>query len=244
MCAALTTHPRVINIALALCAVRFPAFSKQKIDSDVRVLHNTALSEFFLFGARNVGALESSLRHVLDELRPTAYFDESDGIHLDVDSAYARYNLSVLSFQLHHYDRARQHAEELWTIVDALDDILAVRLALLLLELCMLTSKHSHGQAESIIAYIHAARPASALPPDLDSSSVSQAALTALTSLAQRVEAMPATFGFARGEFALIMSSYQTRLHVSTSSRSAAKKELKTGMQVSWPCDPSLCFRV
>lgn len=112
--------------------------------SDPKLRHNLALADFYASG----GLAPSKLLAALEGLKR----GEGEGELVAEDNSLATYNAAVLHFQQQRFGRARALLEGLFGNVEPLDEFLAFRVCLLLLELTLL--QRDVGLASQVLAYL------------------------------------------------------------------------------------------
>eukprot|EP00026_Physarum_polycephalum_P002861 Phypoly_transcript_02870.p1 GENE.Phypoly_transcript_02870~~Phypoly_transcript_02870.p1 ORF type:complete len:843 (+),score=269.67 Phypoly_transcript_02870:83-2611(+) len=130
-------------------------------ENDPKILHNIALTEYYMNGTSDPQKLLDELGKVkalVLEKTTTAQSESGEGQEEgvppseDIDSALLQYNQAVLLFQTRKYASALEILTRLFKTIEPIEDYLAVRICFLLVDLYILMKQPEKGFG--VIAYL------------------------------------------------------------------------------------------
>jgi CCR4-NOT transcription complex subunit 10 len=129
-------------------------------ENDPKILHNIALTEYYMSGTSDPQKLLDELRRVktLAIEKIAAQSESGEGQEEgappseDIDTALLQYNQAVVLFQTRKYASALEILTRLFKTIEPIEDYLAVRICFLLVDLYILLKQPEKGFG--VIAYL------------------------------------------------------------------------------------------
>ncbi|XP_076325133.1 CCR4-NOT transcription complex subunit 10 isoform X2 [Tachypleus tridentatus] len=121
----------------------------QTRSGDPKILHNLAVVEYYQSEFRNTDELQKKIKEVCDKAQVN--IDNVDGLD-DVDHCVIFFNQAVILYHSHQYNAALNIMDKLFQFIEPLDDQLAIKTCLLLLELYLCVNQPE--KAARPIAYM------------------------------------------------------------------------------------------
>lgn len=130
-------------------------------DSDPKILHNIAITEYYASGASDPQKLLDDLSKVKTLITEKAASAQSESVEGqeegappsdDIDTALLQYNQAVILYQTRKYASALDILTRLFRTIEPIEDYLAVRICFLLVDIYLILKQTEKGFG--VIAYL------------------------------------------------------------------------------------------
>uniref|UniRef100_A0A1B6E480 CCR4-NOT transcription complex subunit 10 n=1 Tax=Clastoptera arizonana TaxID=38151 RepID=A0A1B6E480_9HEMI len=191
---------------------------------DTKVAHNKAVAEYYKNDLKKTDQFRKNMNIVCAQ----ANFNIEDIDSLeDVEHCIIFYNQAVLLYHLHQHQAALKIMNKIFTFIEPMEESLAHRVCLLLIELHLCTQQPD--KTLSLIAYIEN----QFVSTDNATKMIGDKEMKTLEK--EHQEKAPVSLDAATDAFRLKLLHYRARCYLNTCALKACKRELKTIVATSNP---------
>uniref|UniRef100_A0A7S0IKD8 CCR4-NOT transcription complex subunit 10 n=1 Tax=Calcidiscus leptoporus TaxID=127549 RepID=A0A7S0IKD8_9EUKA len=212
-------------------------------EGDPKVLHNAAITEYTVGGAREPRKLLAELEKLrlrVEEARAEAESGEGGMVNelvADADASLISYNMAVLFYQLKQYARCRSILEEMFSNIEPIDEFLAFKVCFLLLEVQLL--QRQTDKAAEVLAYLERSYSTLTKADGIKENGASEGATESSVNVSELKGATPSDWPNKRSarrpptdvtpeEVRAALNVYKAKLSLLARASKSSKREIKT----------------
>ncbi|XP_012284437.1 CCR4-NOT transcription complex subunit 10 isoform X2 [Orussus abietinus] len=197
---------------------------------DLKVMHNKVIVEYYKSDLKKTELTRKSLNAICGQVSST---DAADAVDY-VEKCYMRYNQAVLLYHTKQYDAALQIVNRLFNFIEPMEECLAHKVCLLLIELHLMTEQPDAALA--LLNYIESQFIST------DMSKITSEKEGAIKPIKEQKEQKKDSIDAATDAFRIKLLKYKARIYLITHRLKLCKREWKTLVSLGTPVDISTVF--